>query len=135
MSHAIYLSEEYRGSKSSGKAPLVTIELYTVERAGRARTLRPQGERERVLIWVFLLSAKLLATIRPDGNRVKENYLRELPRDIVLGAQAFSAFLQACEVSGGHHASTVTRRSRNREGARDLLLNTRNKVLILVAIE
>lgn len=62
-------------------------------------------------------------------------YLRKLPGNIVLGVQALATFLQTGKVSRSHHASAIPWRAGNREGSRNLLLNTRDEVLLLLVAD
>lgn len=85
-------------------AGAVAVGLLERRRCG-ARACALLGlERERELedfVCLFLLTEIVLVML----GRVKRNCdLRELPRDVVLGAQALAALLQRGEVARSHHA-------------------------------
>ena len=61
--------------------------------------------------------------------------LRQLPRNIVLGAQTFPAFLKRSKVSGCHHSGAVSGRARHRQRSGDLHLGTVKEAWLIVALE
>ena len=74
--------------------------------AGIRLTLRLQSEREVEIIGLFLFTVHMLAMFT---YVVMVNNLRKLPRNVVLGAQALTAFLQRGKVTRRHHAGSVAR--------------------------
>lgn len=77
-------------------------------------------------------SLGIVSKIRLEQRKV---YLRQLPRDVILGAQTLMGLLQTGKVARSHHASTISGRSWHGEWPGDLLLDARNKVLLLIAAE
>jgi hypothetical protein len=65
---------------------------------------------------------------------MRASNLRKLPRNVVLGAQAFAAFLQRGKVAWSHHARPVTRRPRLRQRSRDLDFLRAEEVRLLVVL-
>jgi len=82
---------------------------------------------KRPVSHVLVVLAKLVSK--------ETRHLRELPSNIILGVQTLTTLLETGKVTGGHHAGPIPRRARHREWPRDLLLDTRDEVLLLVTNE
>jgi len=61
--------------------------------------------------------------------------LRQLPSNVILGAETFSAFLERGKVSRGHHAGAVSRRTRYGQWSGNLHLGSIKEAGLVIALE
>lgn len=93
---------------------VASVQLDSVKGTARSSPLRPQCQRECILLRIFFLTDNEIVSAGRELQRGRPN-LRQLPGNVVLSTEALVAFLYASKVTWRHHAGAVAGRARHRK--------------------
>jgi len=101
---------------------------------GRFLGLESQGEgKVQILVLVFLFTVEIVSkSISTTSARL---CLRQLPSNVVLGAEAFPALLEGGKVSGSHHAGTVSGGARYGQWSGNLHLGSIKEAGLVITLK